>query len=97
MEDNIKRNFELHSASPLKSDIVKVSLDNFKKKHNTDNTDNTKNDKVRFLTKEYMERLAKKLVEQHPSSYKMNRAEKRQAIRKIVKDIKIGKIKVDDN
>lgn len=89
IEDKGFFNFEWHSAAPIKSHITEVSHE----KILNDKNKNISPAKKQYSQKE-IEAIAKQIVEKSDIAYKLNRAEKRQAIRNVIKDIKKGKIKL---
>lgn len=89
IEDKGFFNYEWYSASPIKSNIMEVSCEQII----NDKNKNSQQVKKHYSQKE-IEEIAKQIVEKSDIAYKLNRAEKRQAIRNVIKDIKKGKIKL---
>lgn len=78
-------NYEWHSARPFKCGLPIVSVENINSSRKTI--------KKHYSEKELKE-IAKQILAKSDIAYKLDRNQKRQAIRNIIKDIKSGKIKL---
>ena len=85
IEDKGYFNYEWHSAKPYKEKITTINVNNIQKKSNIN---------VHKLSERQLKDIATQILNSHAPTYKMNREQKRKAIKNIIKDIKSGKIKL---
>ena len=78
-------NYEWHSARPFKCSLPSVSLDSIKSSRKT---------VKKYYSDKELKEIAKQILAKSDIAYKLDRNQKRQAIRNIIKDIKSGKIKL---
>lgn len=85
IEDKGYFNYEWHSAKPYKEKIATVNINNIQEKSNIN---------IHKLTERQLKDIATQILNSHEAAFKLNREQRRKAIKNIIKDIKSGKIKL---
>lgn len=87
IEDKGYFNYEWYSAKPYKEKIAKVNI-------NKNNVQEKSDINIHKLTEKQLKDIATQILNSHEAAFKLNREQRRKAIKNIIKDIKLGKIKL---